>query len=134
MTSAILNHEVLALPVLPKKRGIPSLHTFAPLTGALPCDFYMLNLRSVQHQQDSHSPSPYMALILHRKGLDCDLETPALDSTVPLPRDSWVCLLCSVTWTSSCCSLCLYMFCLLEINVFWCEKCKSIPEQQQRTL
>uniref|UniRef100_A0A8C7LVW5 Uncharacterized protein n=1 Tax=Oncorhynchus mykiss TaxID=8022 RepID=A0A8C7LVW5_ONCMY len=72
MTSAILNHEVLALPVLPKKRGIPSLHTFAPLTGALPCDFYMLNLRS----QDSHSPSPYMALILHRKGLDCDLETP----------------------------------------------------------
>uniref|UniRef100_A0A8C8JNM9 Mannosidase, alpha, class 2A, member 2 n=1 Tax=Oncorhynchus tshawytscha TaxID=74940 RepID=A0A8C8JNM9_ONCTS len=75
MTSAILNHEVLALPVLPKKRGIPPLHTFAPLTGALPCDFHMLNLRSVQHQ-DTHSPSPYTALILHRKGLDCDLETP----------------------------------------------------------
>ena len=25
-------------------------------------------------------------------------------------------------------------FCLLEMNVLWCEKCKSIPEQQQRTL
>uniref|UniRef100_A0A4W5LWB5 Alpha-mannosidase n=1 Tax=Hucho hucho TaxID=62062 RepID=A0A4W5LWB5_9TELE len=76
MTSAILNHEVLALPVLPKKRGIPPLHTFAPLTGAMPCDFHVLNLRSIQHQQDTHSPSPYTALILHRKGLDCDLETP----------------------------------------------------------
>uniref|UniRef100_A0A673XD96 Alpha-mannosidase n=1 Tax=Salmo trutta TaxID=8032 RepID=A0A673XD96_SALTR len=76
MTSAILNHEVLALPVLPKKRGIPPLHTFTPLMGALPCDFHVLNLRSVQHQQDTHSPSPYTALILHRKGLDCDLETP----------------------------------------------------------
>uniref|UniRef100_A0A673XPZ5 Alpha-mannosidase n=1 Tax=Salmo trutta TaxID=8032 RepID=A0A673XPZ5_SALTR len=71
MTSAILNHEVLALPVLPKKRGIPPLHTFTPLMGALPCDFHVLNLRS-----DTHSPSPYTALILHRKGLDCDLETP----------------------------------------------------------
>lgn len=50
MTSAILNHEVLALPVLPKKRGIPPLHTFTPLMGALPCDFHVLNLRSVQHQ------------------------------------------------------------------------------------
>ena len=25
-------------------------------------------------------------------------------------------------------------FCLLEMNVLWCEKCKSIPEQLQRTL
>ena len=25
-------------------------------------------------------------------------------------------------------------FCLLEINVHWCEKCKSISEQQQMTL
>ena len=25
-------------------------------------------------------------------------------------------------------------FCLLVMNVLWCEKCKSIPEQQQRTL
>ena len=25
-------------------------------------------------------------------------------------------------------------FCLLDMNKLWCEKCKSIPEQQQRTL
>uniref|UniRef100_A0A6Q2XS24 Alpha-mannosidase n=1 Tax=Esox lucius TaxID=8010 RepID=A0A6Q2XS24_ESOLU len=74
MTSAILNHEVLALPVLPKKRGIPPLHTFAPLKAAVPCDFHLLNLRSIQHQ-DTNSPSSYTALILHRKALDCGLET-----------------------------------------------------------
>ena len=25
-------------------------------------------------------------------------------------------------------------FCLLEMNVVWCEKCKSVPEQQQKDL
>uniref|UniRef100_A0A4W6EHL7 Alpha-mannosidase n=1 Tax=Lates calcarifer TaxID=8187 RepID=A0A4W6EHL7_LATCA len=70
MTNAILNHEVLALPVLPKRRGIPPLQTFAPLKSILPCDFHLLNLRSIQ-SQDPHSPSPYTALILHRLALDC---------------------------------------------------------------
>uniref|UniRef100_A0AAR2IX91 Alpha-mannosidase n=1 Tax=Pygocentrus nattereri TaxID=42514 RepID=A0AAR2IX91_PYGNA len=73
MTSAILNHEVLALPVIPKKRGVPPLRTFSPLAAALPCDFHLLNLRSIQNQ-DAHSPSPYTALLLHRLGLDCGLE------------------------------------------------------------
>uniref|UniRef100_A0A8B9RG94 Alpha-mannosidase n=1 Tax=Astyanax mexicanus TaxID=7994 RepID=A0A8B9RG94_ASTMX len=70
MTSSILNHEVLALPVIPKKRGVPPLRTFAPLANALPCDFRLLNLRSIQNQ----SPSLYTALLLHRLGLDCGLE------------------------------------------------------------
>uniref|UniRef100_A0AAY4BFB0 mannosyl-oligosaccharide 1,3-1,6-alpha-mannosidase n=1 Tax=Denticeps clupeoides TaxID=299321 RepID=A0AAY4BFB0_9TELE len=73
MTSAYLNHEVLALPVLPKKRGVPPLQTFAPLAGTLPCDFHLLNLRSVQNQVTT--PSPYTALLLHRRGLDCRLES-----------------------------------------------------------
>ncbi|XP_036431787.1 alpha-mannosidase 2x isoform X2 [Colossoma macropomum] len=73
MTSTILNHEVLALPVIPKKRGVPPLRTFSPLATALPCDFHLLNLRSIQNQ-DAHSPSPYTALLLHRLGLDCGLE------------------------------------------------------------
>lgn len=50
LTSTILNHEVLALPVIPKKRGIPPLRTFSPLATALPCDFHLLNLRSIQNQ------------------------------------------------------------------------------------
>uniref|UniRef100_A0A8P4GEI7 Alpha-mannosidase n=1 Tax=Dicentrarchus labrax TaxID=13489 RepID=A0A8P4GEI7_DICLA len=79
MTNAFLNHEVLALPVLPKRRGIPPLQTFAPLKSILPCDFHLLNLRSIQsQQQDPHSPSPYTALILHRLVLDCGLEAQNL--------------------------------------------------------
>uniref|UniRef100_A0A673BUA8 Alpha-mannosidase n=1 Tax=Sphaeramia orbicularis TaxID=375764 RepID=A0A673BUA8_9TELE len=77
MTDAVLNHEVLALPVLPKRRGIPPLQTFAPLKSLLPCDFHLLNMRSIQ-SQDPHSPSPYTALILHRLGLDCGLEVQNL--------------------------------------------------------
>ncbi|XP_051976058.1 alpha-mannosidase 2x isoform X2 [Xyrauchen texanus] len=73
MTSAILNHEVLALPVLPRKHGVPPLRTFAPFASTLPCDFHLLNLRSIQNP-DAHSPSPYTALLLHRLGLDCGLE------------------------------------------------------------
>lgn len=50
MTNAMLNHEVLALPVLPKRRGIPPLQTFAPLKSILPCDLHLVNLRSIQSQ------------------------------------------------------------------------------------
>ncbi|XP_041853892.1 alpha-mannosidase 2x [Melanotaenia boesemani] len=78
MTNAILNHEVLALPVLPKRRGIPPLQTFSPLKSIFPCDFHLLNLRSIQTLQDPLSPSPYTALILHRLALDCGLEAQNL--------------------------------------------------------
>ncbi|XP_061825941.1 alpha-mannosidase 2x isoform X2 [Nerophis lumbriciformis] len=77
MTNSILNHNVLALPVLPKRRGIPPLQTFAPLKSSLPCDFHLLNLRSIQ-SQDPNAPSPYAALILHRLGFDCGLDAPNL--------------------------------------------------------
>ena len=50
LTGAVLNHEVLALPVLPKKRGVPQLQTFCPLREPLPCDFHLVNLRSVVSQ------------------------------------------------------------------------------------
>uniref|UniRef100_A0A3Q2DSS8 mannosyl-oligosaccharide 1,3-1,6-alpha-mannosidase n=1 Tax=Cyprinodon variegatus TaxID=28743 RepID=A0A3Q2DSS8_CYPVA len=73
-TSALLNHQVLALPVLPKRRGVPPLQTFAPLKSALPCDVHLLNLRTIQSQKDPQSPSPYTALILHRLAMDCGFE------------------------------------------------------------
>ncbi|KAM8861457.1 alpha-mannosidase 2x isoform 2-T2 [Synchiropus picturatus] len=74
MTNGILNHEVLALPVIPKRRGVPPLQTFAPFKSFLPCDLHLVNLRSIQSQQDASTPSAYTALILHRLGLDCGLE------------------------------------------------------------
>uniref|UniRef100_A0A3B5MUV6 Alpha-mannosidase n=1 Tax=Xiphophorus couchianus TaxID=32473 RepID=A0A3B5MUV6_9TELE len=73
-TSSLLNHEVLALPVLPKRRGIPPLQTFAPLKSVIPCDVHLLNLRSIQTQKDPESPSPYTALLLHRLATDCGFE------------------------------------------------------------
>ncbi|XP_034735000.1 alpha-mannosidase 2x isoform X2 [Etheostoma cragini] len=78
MTNTFLNHEVLALPVVPKRRGVPPLQTFAPLKSILPCDFHLLNLRSIQSQQDPNSPSLYTAMILHRLALDCGLEAQNL--------------------------------------------------------
>lgn len=73
-TGALLNHDVLALPVLPKRRGVPPLQTFAPLKSVLPCDVHLLNLRSIQSPKDPQSPSPYTALILHRLAMDCGVE------------------------------------------------------------
>uniref|UniRef100_A0A8C6SNJ8 mannosyl-oligosaccharide 1,3-1,6-alpha-mannosidase n=1 Tax=Neogobius melanostomus TaxID=47308 RepID=A0A8C6SNJ8_9GOBI len=74
MTNSILNHEVLVLPVLPKRRGVPSLQTFAPFKSSLPCDMHLVNLRSIQNQQDAQTPSQHTAFIIHRLGLDCELE------------------------------------------------------------
>uniref|UniRef100_A0A8C5CEP5 Alpha-mannosidase n=1 Tax=Gadus morhua TaxID=8049 RepID=A0A8C5CEP5_GADMO len=83
LTGAVLNHEVLALPVLPKKRGVPQLQTFCPLREPLPCDFHLVNLRSVVSQVvDRYSEEAIVSLsypmILHRKGMDCSLESPSL--------------------------------------------------------
>lgn len=58
MTSSFLNHEVLALPVIPKRRGVPPLQTFSPLKSFLPCDFRLVNLRSIQSQVRSLSGNP----------------------------------------------------------------------------
>uniref|UniRef100_A0A3Q2P927 Glycosyl hydrolase family 38 C-terminal domain-containing protein n=1 Tax=Fundulus heteroclitus TaxID=8078 RepID=A0A3Q2P927_FUNHE len=73
-TGALLNHDVLALPVLPKRRGVPPLQTFAPLKSVLPCDVHLLNLRSIQSQKDAQAPSAYTALLLHRLAMDCGFE------------------------------------------------------------
>nr|XP_015199115.1 PREDICTED: alpha-mannosidase 2x isoform X2 [Lepisosteus oculatus] len=73
MTSVYLNYGFLAFPVLPKKRGVPPLRSFAPLSGTMPCDFHLLNLRNIQNQGEQ-TPSLDTALILHRKGFDCSLE------------------------------------------------------------
>ncbi|KAI4826042.1 hypothetical protein KUCAC02_021698 [Chaenocephalus aceratus] len=71
MTNSFLNHETRR----------PPLETFAPLKSILPCDFHLVNLRSI-HSQDPHSPSAYTALILHRLALDCGLEAQNLGLSV----------------------------------------------------
>ncbi|XP_062998818.1 alpha-mannosidase 2x isoform X1 [Elgaria multicarinata webbii] len=73
MTSMHLNAEVLVMPVVQEKLPPPALRSFLPLLATMPCDFHLLNLRTLQGEDDS-LPSMEAALILHRKGFDCGLE------------------------------------------------------------
>ncbi|XP_074862541.1 alpha-mannosidase 2x isoform X3 [Carettochelys insculpta] len=77
ITSMHLNAEVLVMPVAQEKPAPPALHSFWPLAAAVPCDFHILNLRTLQAEDDS-LPSAETALILHRKGFDCGLEAKHL--------------------------------------------------------
>uniref|UniRef100_A0A670YXF9 mannosyl-oligosaccharide 1,3-1,6-alpha-mannosidase n=1 Tax=Pseudonaja textilis TaxID=8673 RepID=A0A670YXF9_PSETE len=73
ITSMHLNAEVLTMPLVQEKLPPPALRSFAPFSITVPCDFHLLNLRTLQGE-DEALPSAETALILHRKGFDCGLE------------------------------------------------------------
>ncbi|XP_036590941.1 alpha-mannosidase 2x isoform X2 [Trichosurus vulpecula] len=77
LTSMHLNTPVMALPVAREQPGGPTLRSFQPLAFSLPCDIHLLNLRTLQAEDDK-LPSSETALILHRKGFDCGLEAKNL--------------------------------------------------------
>ncbi|KAG5198046.1 hypothetical protein MJG53_012665 [Ovis ammon polii x Ovis aries] len=77
LTSMYLNTPVLALPVARRQAPGPALRSFHPLASSLPCDFHLLNLRTLQAEEDG-LPSAEAALLLHRKGFDCGLEAKNL--------------------------------------------------------
>ncbi|XP_070631241.1 alpha-mannosidase 2x isoform X1 [Bos indicus] len=77
LTSMYLNTPVLALPVARRQAPGPALRSFHPLASSLPCDFHLLNLRTLQAEEDG-LPSAETALLLHRKGFDCGLEAKNL--------------------------------------------------------
>ncbi|KAF0876221.1 MA2A2 mannosidase, partial [Crocuta crocuta] len=77
LTSTYLNTPVLALPVAKRQLPGPGLRSFHPLDSSLPCDFHLLNLRTLQAEDDA-LPSAETALLLHRKGFDCGLEAKNL--------------------------------------------------------
>uniref|UniRef100_A0A8C5JVT4 Alpha-mannosidase n=1 Tax=Jaculus jaculus TaxID=51337 RepID=A0A8C5JVT4_JACJA len=76
LTSMYLNTPPLVLPVAKRQLPGPSLRSFRPLASILPCDFHLLNLRTLAAEDTS--PSADAALILHRKGFDCGLEAKNL--------------------------------------------------------
>lgn len=43
-----LNAEPLVLPVAQEKPAPPALRSFMPLAATVPCDFHILNLRTLQ--------------------------------------------------------------------------------------
>lgn len=59
LTSLYLNAPVLALPVAKRQPPAPGLRSFHPLAFSLPCDFHLLNLRTLQAEV-SIPLSPYL--------------------------------------------------------------------------
>ncbi|XP_072138239.1 alpha-mannosidase 2x isoform X1 [Mobula birostris] len=76
-TSMLVNHEMLVMPVTPQPQKIPPIRTWHALSAAVPCDFHLLNIRTLQSEVVS-APGLEAALILHRKGFDCGLEAKSL--------------------------------------------------------
>lgn len=75
LTSTYLNTPVLALPVAKRQLPGPGLRSFHPLASSLPCDFHLLNLRTLQAEvstppcsvppgPDSGLSSPTLLLVL----------------------------------------------------------------------
>ncbi|XP_076844380.1 alpha-mannosidase 2 isoform X2 [Brachyhypopomus gauderio] len=69
-----LNH-----PLIQMATSVDSaLHTtvpYNPLTHSFPCDIHLVNLRTIQSEEEGGGPSEQAALILHRKGFDCGFST-----------------------------------------------------------
>ncbi|XP_035995760.1 alpha-mannosidase 2 [Fundulus heteroclitus] len=82
LASLSLCHPPITM-VDPGEGSLPKLRPFQPLRSSLPCDVHLLNLRTLEDPQEAGSPSQEVALLLHRKGFDCD-STPD-----PLPTCSW---------------------------------------------
>uniref|UniRef100_A0A3Q2NZX8 Glycosyl hydrolase family 38 C-terminal domain-containing protein n=1 Tax=Fundulus heteroclitus TaxID=8078 RepID=A0A3Q2NZX8_FUNHE len=88
LASLSLCHPPITM-VDPGEGSLPKLRPFQPLRSSLPCDVHLLNLRTLEDPQVSAEvtscghPSQEVALLLHRKGFDCD-STPD-----PLPTCSW---------------------------------------------
>ncbi|KAL0612654.1 Alpha-mannosidase 2x [Plecturocebus cupreus] len=77
LTSMYLNTPALALPVARMQLPGPGLCSFHPLASSLPCDFHLLNLHTLQAEEDT-LPSAETAHILHCKVFDCSLEAKNL--------------------------------------------------------
>lgn len=68
-----LNH-----PLMPMATSLDSdvlkLTPYSPVSSPFPCDIHLVNLRTIQ-SQEGEGPSDQAALILHRKGFDCNIAT-----------------------------------------------------------
>lgn len=69
--------------VAPDNSPQPKLRPFLPLSSPLPCDVHLLNLRTLEDEKETGSPSQGVALLLHRQGFHCDY-TPE-----PKPTCTW---------------------------------------------
>ncbi|XP_061119447.1 alpha-mannosidase 2 isoform X2 [Conger conger] len=70
ISSMYLNHPFIPMAVSLDFESF-SLSSFSPLASSLPCDVHMVNLRTIQSMEGA-GPSDEAALILHRRGFDCE--------------------------------------------------------------
>ncbi|XP_035246262.1 alpha-mannosidase 2 isoform X2 [Anguilla anguilla] len=70
ISSMYLNHPLIPMAVSLDFESI-SLSPFSPLASSLPCDVHLVNLRTIQSMEGA-GPSNEAALILHRRGFDCE--------------------------------------------------------------
>lgn len=76
MTSSFLNHPFLPMIVNAKlsSPAVELLSELALLQSSLPCDIHLVNLRTIQTKMGK-GYSDEAALILHRKGFDCQFSS-----------------------------------------------------------
>ncbi|XP_058473387.1 alpha-mannosidase 2 isoform X2 [Solea solea] len=82
LTSLSLCHPPITM-FAPSHHQLPKLRPFRPLHSSLPCDIHLLNLRTLEDAQEAESPSQEAALLLHRKGFDCN------SAPEPAPVCTW---------------------------------------------
>lgn len=76
LTSSFLNHPFLPM-VLSTKLSLPAVELLSELhllQSSLPCDIHLVNLRTIQ-SKTGEDYSDEAALILHRKGFDCQFSS-----------------------------------------------------------
>ncbi|XP_072528782.1 alpha-mannosidase 2 [Salminus brasiliensis] len=69
-----LNHPLIPM-VTSLDSAVLALAPYSPLSSPFPCDIHLVNLRTIQSQEEGEGPSDQAALILHRKGFDCGITT-----------------------------------------------------------
>ncbi|XP_047228847.1 alpha-mannosidase 2 isoform X4 [Girardinichthys multiradiatus] len=82
LASLSLCHPPITMVALSEEQ-LPKLRPFQPLRSSLPCDVHLLNLRTLEDPQEAGSPSQEVALLLHRKGFDCN------SAPEPVPMCTW---------------------------------------------
>lgn len=86
LTSMSLNAPALALPVAKRQPPDPGLRSFHPLASSPPCDFHLLNLRTLQAE---------VSILLHPmlSGPKSGLSSPDLPVPGP-PSGQYLCTVC----------------------------------------
>lgn len=71
LSSLSLAHPPVTMTTSDHTLTEPKLHPFTALGSSLPCDLHLINMRTLESQQEAGMPSQEVALLLHRKGFDC---------------------------------------------------------------